>query len=963
MNDRADPPGDSTDAGVSLIRRVADFLRQKQPEILRAWEDAVRALPKARALDRPRLIDHLPGLLNQIADFIEEARQTRSREAFTDQSPEKHATERLDEGYDLSEVVLEYGVLRRAIFELLGRERQELSQPKELGALNVALDEAVGAAVHRYTRARHRTLEGLDRISTLAIARGDVDAFLPKILKVVLETTEAVDTVAVLLREGDLLRRRAAVGLEAGEVATKVGEGFAGKIAATRKPLLLRGDEIRSTANSPALLERKLRVIYGAPLAFDGQIIGVVHMGSQTALDFSEQDKLVLRSLAARVTALIVQQRGQEALRASEEHLRLAVEATGLGTYDWDVVTGHVTASPRFRSILGFGLEDPVSKGIVDTRLHPDDRPANETLARRAFDPSFGGEYRNELRAIMPDGSMRWIASTGRMFFKDDAGVRMPVRFVGTVLDITERKKQENERRRQTELASLRADVAAAFNEKIPLDAALQRCVEAVVRRLEAAFARTWLVKEGQSVLELRASAGIYTHLDGPHSRIPIGALKVGRIAQEREPHLSNTVLEDPWVSDKEWAKREGMVAFAGYPLVVEDRLLGVVALFSRSVLADDTLEALASIASLIAQGVERRRSHETLKESEERFRHVSESGMLGIGFFTLDGMITDANDAFLALLGFSRDDLRSGSMRWDSLTPPEWRERTAVAVAELRASGTCRPYQKEYLRKDGSRVPVLIGGAMRSSGGEGVAFILDITELKRTEGALQRAVQARDEFVAVLSHDLRNPIGAISLAANLLIQQLPQEHGRLRKRAETIRTAADRAGRMIGDLLGEMALEGGQVKLSKVACDPEALVSEVFELHLVAAQERGISLKQEVPKGLKPVLCDRDYVLRVFGNLLGNAKKFTSPGGSVTLRAKPLEGAVKFSVTDTGPGISPDIRSRLFERGFRGPGGEAGLGLGLSIARGIVEAHGGKIGVESEVGKGSTFWFTLPSA
>jgi signal transduction histidine kinase len=240
----------------------------------------------------------------------------------------------------------------------------------------------------------------------------------------------------------------------------------------------------------------------------------------------------------------------------------------------------------------------------------------------------------------------------------------------------------------------------------------------------------------------------------------------------------------------------------------------------------------------------------------------------------------------------------------------------------------------------------------------EGVA-----ERLKVTEQRLRQALHARDDFVAVLSHDLRNPLGAITLAASLLLQQLPDEQVRLRKRAHTIRTAAERANRMIEDLLQESALDAGQVKFSMQAQDARSLVAEVFELFHAGAQERGIALHQEVSEGARPVLCDQDYVLRAFGNLVGNAKKFTPPGGAITLRAEPVDGGVRFSVKDTGPGVPPEIHTRIFERGFRGGGGEPGLGLGLAIAKGIVEAHGGKIGVHSEVGKGSTFWFTLPVA
>ena len=137
----------------------------------------------------------------------------------------------------------------------------------------------------------------------------------------------------------------------------------------------------------------------------------------------------------------------------------------------------------------------------------------------------------------------------------------------------------------------------------------LQRCAEALVDHLHGAFARIWTLNPQGDVLELQASAGLYTHLDGPHSRVPVGQYKIGLIAQERRPHLTNAVAGDPRVSDQGWAQREGMVAFAGYPLVVDDRLVGVMAMFARQPLSEATLDAMAAVADGIALGVERKRA------------------------------------------------------------------------------------------------------------------------------------------------------------------------------------------------------------------------------------------------------------------------------------------------------------------------------------------------------------------
>ena len=152
---------------------------------------------------------------------------------------------------------------------------------------------------------------------------------------------------------------------------------------------------------------------------------------------------------------------------------------------------------------------------------------------------------------------------------------------------------------------ALAHDVGIALTRSAPLDEQLTECTDAIVRHLDAAFARVWTLRVNDDVLVLRASSGRYTHLDGPHSRVRVGTFKIGRIAAEREPHITNDVPSDPRVSDPAWARREGMTSFAGYPLVVGHRLVGVIAMFARHDLSDATLDALAGIARHVALRVD----------------------------------------------------------------------------------------------------------------------------------------------------------------------------------------------------------------------------------------------------------------------------------------------------------------------------------------------------------------------
>jgi PAS domain S-box-containing protein len=192
----------------------------------------------------------------------------------------------------------------------------------------------------------------------------------------------------------------------------------------------------------------------------------------------------------------------------------------------------------------------------------------------------------------------------------------LPV-FTACLRDITERNRIQAELAERSHLAELTAALGLTLNRGGSLQRILQSCAETLVHHLEGAFVRIWTLSESGMTLELQASAGMYTHLDGPHGKVPIGKFKIGLIAQERKPHLTNQVVGDPRVSDQEWARREGMVSFAGYPLVVEDRLLGVVAMFAKHPLSEVTLSYLGSAADSIAVGISRKQTEQALVRSE----------------------------------------------------------------------------------------------------------------------------------------------------------------------------------------------------------------------------------------------------------------------------------------------------------------------------------------------------------
>lgn len=237
------------------------------------------------------------------------------------------------------------------------------------------------------------------------------------------------------------------------------------------------------------------------------------------------------------------------------------------------------------------------------------------------------------------------------------------------------------------------------------------------------------------------------------------------------------------------------------------------------------------------------------------------------------------------------------------------------------------------------------------------------LARIAEHESSLKRAVQIRDDVLAVVSHDLRDPLNVIAMASSVLRQLADERRDQqLQQLSDMLLRSVDRMQRMIGDLLDMASLRSGRLSIDPQFHDLGALVGEAVAAQQPQANERSITLEAEPLPGPIRLKCDRQRLLQVFSNLIGNALKFCEAGACIRLRMEPEEKGVRFAVSDTGPGIAEDDLPMLFEpywsaRKHR----KTGTGLGLYITRGIVEAHGGRIWVESRLGQGTTFWFTLP--
>ncbi|NJR62281.1 MAG: PAS domain S-box protein [Cyanobacteria bacterium CRU_2_1] len=334
----------------------------------------------------------------------------------------------------------------------------------------------------------------------------------------------------------------------------------------------------------------------------------------------------------------------EESLRRSEARLRALYESISAAVLLGDE-SGLVDCNSAATELFGYSRQELAGKHIshISPSLQAEGQES-DSLARY---------YAN---VVLEEGCHRfeWVyrRSDGADFPADvcltvvEVGDRRL--FQSVIQDLTDRKQVEASLAERARLAAFRADVSIALAGSDRLPITLHQCAEAVVKHLDAAFARIWTLNAQEDLLELQASAGMYTHLNGAHSRIPVSRYKIGQIAQERQPYMTNSVLTDLRVLDKEWARREGMVAFAGYPLILDDDVIGVIAMFARHPLTNPTFEALGFAASEIALGIKRKQAEVALEKSLSLLGATFESITDGVIATDCDSRVMSYNQKFL---------------------------------------------------------------------------------------------------------------------------------------------------------------------------------------------------------------------------------------------------------------------------------------------------------------------------
>jgi PAS domain S-box-containing protein len=438
---------------------------------------------------------------------------------------------------------------------------------------------------------------------------------------------------------------------------------------------------------------------------------------------------------------------------------------------------------------------------------------------------------------------------------------------------------------------------------------------------------------------------------------------------------LGDASVPNPFSADP-YLRQQHARSLLCVPLLNQTKLIGVLYLenhLTPHVFTPTRIAVLTLLASQAAISLENTRLYGALAEREAQIRRLVDANIIGICLWHLDGQILEANDAFLHLVGYGREELVAGRVSWREITPDAWHAADAQALAELAATGSCPPFEKEYVHKDGSRVPVLVGAAVfEGRQDEGVAFVLDLTERKRAEDALSQAqmelahvtrVTTLGELTASIAHEVNQPLTAIVTNGEVCLRWL----GSAESRVEEIREALHeivRDGNRASEVLARIRALVKRTAPVKARLHINDVIQEVLTLVQGELRRQAVAVVLALAADLPPVLADRIQLQQVLLNLVVNAieamRTDATPAAVLHIRTElcPPE-AVLVAVQDAGVGLDPQALERLFETFYTTK--PDGLGMGLPISRSIIAAHGGHLWATAQAGGGATFQFTLP--
>jgi PAS domain S-box-containing protein len=612
--------------------------------------------------------------------------------------------------------------------------------------------------------------------------------------------------------------------------------------------------------------------------------------------------------------------RAEAALRASEDRLRLALEAGRLGCWELDFETGVIECDGRFRANLGLPPDAPLTESSLIGLIHPNDRDRVSGAVARAV--GGGADFDAEFRAVPPDRRVRWAAARGRV---DKARRRLH----GVALDLTERRAAED-------ALKLSEEQFRRALEDAPVPVIMHAEDGQVLQ-----VSKTWEVLTGYAAADLPTVEDWLTRAygdGGDRVRDAVRGLFAG----------------DAGIAEVDF----DIVTRAG------DRRTWSFSASSPGVLRDGR----RFVVGMALDVTDRRRAERAARESEERFRRIADSAPVLIWVTNPHGHVEYANRPFVGFAGVDTADWDGTG--WTPLAHPD--DRAEVADEYKTAHREARAFDRlvrlrakggawRWMRAVGVPRPAPEGGF-----GGLVGSLTDVTEFKRTEDALRLADKRKDEFLATLAHELRNPLAPLRNAVQILKlagdnpQHTEFAHGLVERQVAQL-------VRLVDDLLDVSRITRDKLTLLRKPTPLAEVVGMAVENSRSALDGAGHTLTVRLPAD--PVVLDVDpaRLAQVLTNLLNNAAKYTPGGGAVTLTAAAFGDVVEIAVADSGIGLTEADRERIFEpfaQAGRVPGRAAdGLGVGLALVRRLTELHGGTVAAESDgPGRGSTFVVRLPA-
>jgi PAS domain S-box-containing protein len=544
--------------------------------------------------------------------------------------------------------------------------------------------------------------------------------------------------------------------------------------------------------------------------------------------------------------------------------------------------------------------------------LHPDDR--ERTLALRQRSIETGERYESEHRLKNSQtGEYRWLLARAYPV-RDDTG--QIVKWIGTSTDIEDKKQVEQQLKTSEQ------------NWRVLAETVPQFVWIGQPGGLKEYYNQRWLDYAHATFEQLQGDGWRhFLHPDDYERTLALGL----HSRETGEPYESENRLKDGRTGIYRWFLTRGVP--------VRDDTGQIVKWFGTCTDIED-----------------QKQTEEALRQNQAQVQTLMASNVIGIYVTKKEGIV-EANDTFLRMTGYSRDDLQHGRLNCMHMTAPEYIAITEKSREQMAILEYMTPYEKEYIRKDGSRLPVLIGGAMiQLDPLQKMYFILDNSARKALE-------QRKDDFISMASHELRNPLAALKMQAQLVRKRLErQSHHEAAAALSKVEGPIRQLERLIGELLDVSKIQAGRLDYIQEPVDLEALLHEVAETMQQISTTHAVVMRGTAPQTL---IGDKGRLEQVFTNLISNAIKYSPDAETVEMDLSASPEMVTIRVHDHGLGIPQEQRDKIFERFYRVTGPKQkvtpGLGMGLYIVAEIVQRHGGTMTVESAVGKGSTFTVTLP--